>query len=79
MGEEIYNKTVIDLSAKEMMLIYDRYQIREYPMPMRAGGAVAHNPRSQSPFTIVKRSLTSKRSQSTSKSSTMLTAERIHL
>ena len=64
------------------------------------GGAFVHNPRSQSPFTIVNgvhnfsqfwiRVLCflsnfnnfffpSKRSQSTSKSSTMLTAERIHL
>jgi hypothetical protein len=29
---EIYNKTVIDLSAKEMMMIYDRHQNRQYLM-----------------------------------------------
>ena len=34
MGEEIYYKTVIDLSAKEMMLIYDRHQDSQYPMPI---------------------------------------------
>ena len=34
MGEEIYFKTVIDLSANEMMLIYDRHQDCQYPMPI---------------------------------------------
>ena len=32
MGEEVYYKTVIHLSAKEMMLIYDKHPDCEYPM-----------------------------------------------
>ena len=32
MGEEIYYKKVVDLSTKEMMMIYDRHQDCQYPM-----------------------------------------------
>ena len=34
MGEEIYYKKVVDLSTKEMMLIYDRHQDCQYLMPI---------------------------------------------